>query len=398
VGRKGDVARAIFYMDVRYEGGTHGVTHAAEPDLIVTDNQALIVSLSDGVGYMGLLSVLVQWNAADPPDARERSRNDVVYGFQGNRNPFIDHPEWVNALFVPSTGPTITAITDVPADQGGQLEVAWQRNSLDVAGSIAPIAHYVIQRLEGSWVDVAVQAATQSATYTRVVATSDIASPSVPQPWSQYRVVAAETGGWQRPSGSVSAYSIDNLAPPAPVVTLDASGVPWVVAWSDPGISDLDEACVYRGDAAGFVPGVPLACVGGTSWDEYDLQTHYYRVQFADTHGNLSPWSAEVGFDPTDVAAAPAWRTAIVGIYPNPFNPMARVACALAEPGPARLDLFTVDGRFVRTLLHERRAAGAFEILWDGTDGRGVRMAAGAYLLRLQSGAVVDTDKVLLVK
>ncbi len=101
--RRGDVARALLYLDVRYEGGTHGVTGAAEPDLILTDERALIASSNTGsngsVGYMGLLSVLLEWHADDPVDAIESDRNDVVYSFQGNRNPFIDHPEWVAIVF-----------------------------------------------------------------------------------------------------------------------------------------------------------------------------------------------------------------------------------------------------------------------------------------------------------
>lgn len=101
--RKGDIARAMFYMDVRYEGGTHGVTGASEPDLILTNTSSLIESSMTGnnesVAYMGLLSVLLQWHEQDPPDALEIARNDVIQGFQGNRNPFVDHPEWVECLY-----------------------------------------------------------------------------------------------------------------------------------------------------------------------------------------------------------------------------------------------------------------------------------------------------------
>ncbi len=102
--RKGDVARALLYMDVRYEGGTHGGTGASEPDLILTDSVSLIDSSNTGnnesIAYMGSLSVLLQWHMEDPPDDFERNGNDVVYSFQGNRNPFIDHPEWVDCLFL----------------------------------------------------------------------------------------------------------------------------------------------------------------------------------------------------------------------------------------------------------------------------------------------------------
>ena len=96
IGRRGDVARAQFYADVRYSGDT-----GVEPDLILTDNTNLIVAVSDNasVAYMGVLQTLIQWHYEDPVDDRERNRNDVVQSFQGNRNPFIDHPEFVAYIF-----------------------------------------------------------------------------------------------------------------------------------------------------------------------------------------------------------------------------------------------------------------------------------------------------------
>jgi len=103
-GRKGDVARALFYMDVRYEGGLHGVTNLPEPDLQLTDNLNLIAASATGtnttgVAYMGKLSTLLLWHAQDPVDGKEMARNNAVFSFQGNRNPFIDHPEWVACVF-----------------------------------------------------------------------------------------------------------------------------------------------------------------------------------------------------------------------------------------------------------------------------------------------------------
>lgn len=99
--RKGDVARALLYMDVRYEGGTHGVTGAAEPDLVLTDDPGLIQASSSNlsVAYMGRLADLLRWHQEDPVDDKERLRNEAVYSYQGNRNPFIDHPEWAACVF-----------------------------------------------------------------------------------------------------------------------------------------------------------------------------------------------------------------------------------------------------------------------------------------------------------
>lgn len=98
---KGNVARAMFYMDLRYEGGTHGVTAVAEPDLRLTDTMSLVTGSSGNasVAYMGALSVLLQWHAEDPVDEAERLRNDAVYSYQGNRNPFVDNPAWVDCVY-----------------------------------------------------------------------------------------------------------------------------------------------------------------------------------------------------------------------------------------------------------------------------------------------------------
>lgn len=113
-GRRGDIARAMLYLDVRYEGGLHGGTGASEPDLILTDDQGLISSSlgasNQSVAYMGLLSTLLQWHADDPVDQFERDRNDAVFGYQGNRNPFVDHPEWVGVIY---QGQTLSPVLSV---------------------------------------------------------------------------------------------------------------------------------------------------------------------------------------------------------------------------------------------------------------------------------------------
>jgi endonuclease I len=113
--RKGDVARAVMYMAIRYEGGTDPTSGQTEPNLELTDNRSLIHGASDYSvpAYMGLLTDLLAWSAGDPPDAEEISRNDVIQAFQGNRNPFIDHPEWASqALFQSSNPATCEPLTN----------------------------------------------------------------------------------------------------------------------------------------------------------------------------------------------------------------------------------------------------------------------------------------------
>jgi len=103
--RKGDMARAVMYMAIRYEGGTDAATGQSEPDLELTDDRSKIVQTSSSPAYMGLLSTLIAWSQQDPPDDAERARNEVVYSFQGNRNPFIDHPEWATSSLFTSAKP-----------------------------------------------------------------------------------------------------------------------------------------------------------------------------------------------------------------------------------------------------------------------------------------------------
>lgn len=74
---QGDVARAVFYMTMRYRGlQVVDSFPPAEPD-----------------GFIGKLSILLDWHRNDPPDDYEMNRNNSIYNWQKNRNPFIDHPE-----------------------------------------------------------------------------------------------------------------------------------------------------------------------------------------------------------------------------------------------------------------------------------------------------------------
>lgn len=90
---KGDVARMLFYMAVRYEGEN------GEPDLELVEQVDSYELNETGKGYHGKLSTLLEWHNQDPVDSFEINRNNVIYSFQHNRNPFIDHPEYVGRIW-----------------------------------------------------------------------------------------------------------------------------------------------------------------------------------------------------------------------------------------------------------------------------------------------------------
>jgi uncharacterized protein len=84
---KGDIARMLMYMAVRYEGGS-------ELDLELADQVNTYPT-----PFHGKKSTLLQWHKQDPVDAFEMNRNNVIQSIQGNRNPFIDHPEWADLIW-----------------------------------------------------------------------------------------------------------------------------------------------------------------------------------------------------------------------------------------------------------------------------------------------------------
>ncbi len=71
---RGDIARAILYMNTRW-------------------------GLSIGSSVIGSLDTFLAWHEADPVDEFEMHRNDVIYSYQNNRNPYVDHPEWVSKVY-----------------------------------------------------------------------------------------------------------------------------------------------------------------------------------------------------------------------------------------------------------------------------------------------------------
>lgn len=89
---KGDVARAVFYMCVRYNG--LNVVNGNPPD--------------STVGQLGDLATLLQWNVNDPADDFEMNRNNYIYTWQQNRNPFIDYPYLADYIWGSRAGETFS--------------------------------------------------------------------------------------------------------------------------------------------------------------------------------------------------------------------------------------------------------------------------------------------------
>ena len=106
---KGDVARSVFYMAVRYNG------------------LEIVNGFPEGnVGEFGDLATLLDWHRNDPPDDFEMNRNNIVYNWQKNRNPFIDQPDMIEYIWGNRIGETWTQVLSVTDNT--ELKVALYPN------------------------------------------------------------------------------------------------------------------------------------------------------------------------------------------------------------------------------------------------------------------------------
>lgn len=83
---------------------------------------------------------------------------------------------------------------------------------------------------------------------------------------------------------------------------------------------------------------------------------------------------------------------------PNPFNPSTSISYTMQTAGRARIQIFDVTGRLVRTLLDERRPAGRHAVAWDGTDDAGRAVAGGTYFYQLAADGRSEARKAILLK
>lgn len=94
---RGDIARAMMYMAARY----YVWENEEKPKLkLVNGSPDAIKASPTQPGLAGNLATLLQWHEDDPVSEYEIKRNNLIYyNYQGNRNPFIDRPEWAHIAF-----------------------------------------------------------------------------------------------------------------------------------------------------------------------------------------------------------------------------------------------------------------------------------------------------------
>lgn len=84
--------------------------------------------------------------------------------------------------------------------------------------------------------------------------------------------------------------------------------------------------------------------------------------------------------------------------YPNPFNPRTTIPFGLKEAGEVSVRIYNNRGQLVKTLVNENKAAGTYQLVWDGRDDLGQPVSSGMYLIRMTGPDLIQTRKALLMK
>ncbi len=198
---KGDVARVYFYMATRYESQIDGWENNT------TNSDVALNGTSTQVYEDWFLAMLLEWHNSDPVSQKEIDRNNAAYNFQGNRNPFIDNPQYVAQVWgTPDTqAPTAPTNLNYNSLTDSSVNLTWNAATDNVG-----VVSYQIEQ-DG------VEIATISATNTTYSATN-----LTPETTYDFEVFALDAYG-----------NISNASNMLTVTTLEAAEVIFAEDFND---------------------------------------------------------------------------------------------------------------------------------------------------------------------
>ena len=130
-----------------------------------------------------------------------------------------------------------------------------------------------------------------------------------------------------------------------------------------------------------------------TDEDIEQNETYYYKLADLDFNGNMNfhgPISVTVNAQPTEYS--------LDQNYPKPFNPETVIDFTLKESGKVSLKIYNLHGQLISTMVNEEKSAGSYSIIWNGTDEKGINVAAGIYLYALKVNGFEQVKKLVLTK
>lgn len=298
--------------------------------------------------------------------------------------------------------PTITALTDVPDDEGRVLRVEWQRSRYEDPAFGSVVGRYRVERLDaGAVVAVDSVDAVFGDGPPRLSLTVPTLLDATPATTGRTIVrVVGLAGATLYVSAPDSGASLDNIGPaPVPGLSARIEGGSTRLRWGRSPSADAVHYRVYRGSFFAFAP--DSSTIVASTPDTTRLLAHatqaFYKVVPVDDNGNLGSPSW-VQSEATLDAPGAAPEFAFARPAPDPSRGPLTFGFSLPAAGEARLELFDANGRRVREWRTGRLAAGRHAVVWDGRDAAGRRLDAGVYYARLQAAGDTRTRRMTRIE
>ena len=168
---KGDIARMYLYFATRYENTVSGYSFG------------MFDGSSNQVFTTAFLNMLLTWHAQDPVNSREIARNNAIYARQNNRNPYIDHPEYVQTIWNPiadTQAPTAATNLAVTGTTSNTVSLSWTAGTDNVAVTSYDIYLNGVLKTAVSGLTATITGLSASTTYSFYVIAKDAAVNSSP--------------------------------------------------------------------------------------------------------------------------------------------------------------------------------------------------------------------------
>ncbi len=355
-----------------------------------------------------------------------RDGSTVIAG--ADRNDLNAGAAWV---FVSEPKPIISAINDIPEDQGGKVRIIWNRSLRDAQGSIPQVTSYAVWRrvhdgtstiltppgmlmsrintANAVYDFLASVPAVQFDSYAYVAPT--LADSTLAGPKYFTFAVSAHTADPSVVYFSLpdSGYSVDNIAPCTPtnpqIVPLanESVRIIWDRNGADP---DLRAYVIYRSTLDGFLvgPSTQFAATRDTVFVDSTAitgQTYFYRITAEDIHDNQSIPTMQLSSGGGTGTSAPEdlpTEFALQQNYPNPFNPTTVIryqvpALKEAKGSVVSVKIYDLLGCEVAILVQEEKRPGTYNVTWNAEG-----MPSGIYFCTMQAGGERRTRKLVLLQ
>ena len=115
-------------------------------------------------------------------------------------------------------------------------------------------------------------------------------------------------------------------------------------------------------------------------------------TQIIDSHWNNTEFTS------VDHDAPIARSFELLGNYPNPFNPSTKIRFATEKHSDVKVNIYSVVGKEVSSIINHELAAGTYNVTWNGTDRSGARAPSGMYFYEVSSDDRTLVGKMLLLK